>query len=137
MKTHRALPDHEFLARLQSATLDAGLFNHEAHLRLAWLHLKQNKKDEAIANTCNVIAHYVNVLGAFDKFNKTLTIAAVEAVHHFMGKTRADSFERFIEDCPALATNFRDLLQTHYSFDIFSSNSAKSNYIAPDLVPFD
>ncbi len=137
MKTHRFLTDDQFLHQLQTATLDAALFTHEAHLRLAWLELQHYEKDTAIAQTCALIKHYVQVLGASDKFNQTLTVAAVEAVSHFMEKTDANSFKDFIEASPALISNFRGLLQTHYSFDIFSSNTAKSNYIAPDLVPFD
>jgi len=137
MKTHRSLSDERFLAQLQSTTLDAALFNLEAHLRLAWLHLNRMEKDAAIKETCAQIQHYVKALGASDKFNTTLTIAAVEAVYHFIKKIKAHSFEAFISNCPELTTNFKDLLQTHYSFDIFTSNTAKTNYIAPDLVSFD
>ena len=137
MNTHRSLTDDQFLYQLQTATLDAALFTHEAHLRLAWVQLQHHEKDIAIAQTCALIKSYVQVLGASDKFNQTLTVAAVEAVSHFMHKRETKSFENFIAANPELSTNFKGLLQTHYSFDIFSSNSAKSNYIAPDLVPFD
>lgn len=137
MKTHRSLSNDQFLHQLRSATLDAACFDHEAHLRLAWLQLTHHEKDAAIAETCKIIQHYVAVLGALDKFNKTLTIAAVEAVSHFMNRAATNSFEDFILKSPELMTNFKGLLQTHYSFDIFSSRSAKNSYIAPDLLPFD
>ena len=39
MQDHRQLTDQEFSAQFEQTTLDAALFNHEAHLRLAWIHL--------------------------------------------------------------------------------------------------
>ena len=137
MKTHCSLTDDQFLHQLQMATLDVAFFNHEAHLRLAWIQLKRHDNKNAISKTCTLIQNYVQVLGAMDKFNKTLTVAAVEAVAHFMQKTEVRSFEVFIEANPQLTLNFKGLLQTHYSFDIFSSTSAKSDYLAPDLVLFE
>ena len=136
MKSHRYLSDSEFLQQLRSASLHASSFDHEAHLRLAWLLLKQYDKARAILETCGILQHYVTEQGVSNKFNKTLTVAAVEAVAHFMRKKEVHSFQDFILANPSLSSDFKGLLQTHYSFDIFLSNRAKSDYIAPDLAPF-
>ncbi|MEZ4951378.1 MAG: hypothetical protein R2784_18620, partial [Saprospiraceae bacterium] len=113
------------------------LFNHEAHLRLAYLHLKKYGRKEAINNVCNQLKSYVQKLGAEEKFNVTLTIAAIRAVEHFMDKSGSDNFDGFIAENPRLNSNFKELMAMHYGFDIYISTEAKEKFLEPDLLPFD
>lgn len=39
MENHFQLSDTEFEEQFKACTLDSGLFNPEAHLRLAWIHV--------------------------------------------------------------------------------------------------
>ncbi|GJM36429.1 MAG: hypothetical protein DHS20C18_54300 [Saprospiraceae bacterium] len=136
-KDHYQLTNAEFEQRFEAATLDPSLFSHEAHLRLAWIHVTQYGVEQAEENICTQILNFVKHLGAEDKFNKTLTIAAVKAVHHFIQKSKANNFSSFIQEFPRLKTNFKDLLDFHYGFDIFHSERAKKEYLEPDLLPFE
>lgn len=137
MKDHYQLSNEQFLNAFQTATLDPKLFNHEAHLRLAYLLIKKEGVDKAIDTCCEQIIKYANSLGAHDKFNKTVTVAAVKAVYHFMLKARANSFKDFIEEFPRLKYNFKDLLAQHYNIDVFNSQMAKSSFLEPTLLSFD
>ena len=38
---------------------------------------------------------------------------------------------------PRLKNNFRELISSHYGFDIYNSEKAKMKYLEPDLLPFD
>lgn len=136
MMSHFNLADDDFELQFQSCTLDPALFNHEAHLRLAWIHVKKYGVEQAAENICTQLVAYTSHLGAADKFNKTLTIAATRAVYHFMQKTSAASFEEFIGQFPRLKTNFKDLIAAHYARDIFRSDIAKKEYVEPDRLPF-
>lgn len=132
------LDDSTFETAFRACTLDPLLFDHEAHLRLAWIHLSRYGKDAAIDNICQQLYRFTDNLGASDKFNKTVTIAAVKAVYHFMQKSKSDNFPDFVQEFPRLKTNFRDLLACHYgAVDIFRSEQAKRAFIEPDLLPFD
>ncbi|MEM7086770.1 MAG: hypothetical protein AAF489_11340 [Bacteroidota bacterium] len=137
MKTHYDLSDAQFEQAFQEATLAPQLFSHEAHLRLAWIHIKNYGIDDAITNITAQIKNYTHVLKAEDKYNETVTVAAIRAVYHFMLKKEFEHFEDFIAAFPRLRTNFKDLLATHYGFDIFTEAQAKSSFIQPDLLPFD
>ena len=137
MKAHFIFSDTEFLRQFESTILDPVLFNHEAHLRLAWLNIKRFGIETALIATCDQLLAYVTKLGAKDKFNTTLTIAAIKAVYHFMLKSKTDNFKDFIEEFPRLRDNFKDLMAAHYGFDIYQSEEAKKMYLAPDLLPFD
>lgn len=137
MEAHYSLSDAQFIAQLESCSLDPTLFTHEAHLRLAWINIKSHGIEKAVELTQHQIVSYVQHLGANDKYNATLTVAATRAVYHFMLKVNTWSFEEFIAKAPQLKTEFKKLIESHYGFDIFNSQEAKAKYLEPDLCEFD
>ena len=136
MEKHRELSDAAFLQQFANCQLPPSLFSHEAHLRFAWLHLEQYELEEAIQRVADQIMNYVTALGAVDKFNMTLTVAAVRAVHHFRQRSETTRFLDFIGAFPQLKNNFKGLLASHYTTDIYQSPLAKTTYLEPDLLPF-
>ena len=137
VKSHIDLSDDAFVSEFKNCTLPPNLFNHEAHLRLAWIHLKKEGLEKATTSICNQLLRYVNHFGESDKFNKTLTIAAVKIVYHFIQKSKTDNFFDFILRYPELKKGFKKLINAHYSFDIFTSEKAKTEYLTPDLLLFE
>jgi len=137
MEKHLDLTDDEFEEQFESCELLPTLFSHEAHLRLAYIHIKKYGEERAIENVCNQLVAYVNHLGASGKYNTTLTVAAIKAVYHFMLKSTATDFKGFIAEFPQLKFEFKRLMQCHYSFDIFNSQEAKTKFLEPDLISFD
>lgn len=136
MNTHFDLSDVEFKKQIKDRTLNPSLFNHEAHLRLAWIYNSIYNQDKASEIIVCQIFDYVEHLGATSKFNKTLTIAAVKIVDHFMQKSTVQNFKDFLKEFPRLKDSFIELIRAHYSFDIFQDDNAKKNYIEPDILPF-
>ncbi len=137
MEKHFELTDNQFEIRFQNLTLNPALFSHEAHIRLAWIHINRYGLDQAIENICTQIKAFATFHGDADKYNHTVTIAAVRAVYHFMLKVDIDSFSDFITIQPRLKTSFKQLIESHYSSNIFASLQAKKAYLEPDLLPFD
>lgn len=137
MKSHFELNNTQFEQQFKSCELNPTLFSHEAHLRLAYIHIGKYGHDQAITNVCNQLAAYVTYLGTTDKYNTTLTVAAVKAVYHFMQKSKVNDFKGFIAEFPQLKYEFKRLMQCHYDFDIFNSKKAKKTFLEPNLLPFD
>ena len=137
MQDHYKLSDAEFTDQFKKATLDPKLFSHEAHLRLAWIYINNEGLDEAISKTTHQLKNFVTTLGALDKYNETVTVAAVKAVYHFWLKSDSKTFQDFILENPRLKTDFKTLLAAHYDIDIFNSEIAKSSFLEPTLLPFD
>jgi hypothetical protein len=150
MEQHRTLSDRAFLDKFVNRTLPPEWFSHEAHLRLAFLHIRNLGVDNAIDTVRTQLKAYVAHLGATDKYHETLTIAAVRAVYHFMLREKMDtlsvhnpdesSLEAFLtllRRHPRLHTSFRELMFAHYETDIFSSAFAKKEYLEPELLRFD
>ncbi len=137
MKTHFDLSDIQFEDQFKTGTFDVTHFSHEAHLRLAWIHVQKYGVYTAISNICNQLQAFVILHGAEAKFNMTLTIAAIKAVHHFIDRSDAISFGEFILEFPRLKYNFKELMAAHYQVDIYNSAKAKEEFVQPDLLPFD
>jgi hypothetical protein len=112
MEKHRTLNDTEFLQQFINCQISPQDFTHEAHLRLAWIHLRQNGLEKALENIQTQILNYVAFVGAKDKYNQALTIAATKLIHQLMLQSEADNFNDFIAAFPRLKTNFRDLLDS-------------------------
>jgi len=137
MKIHYDLMDDEFEQQFELCALNPELFSHEAHLRLAWIHITKYGIEKALDNIQSQLMKYVEHVGARDKYNKTVTIAAVKAVYNFVLKSGSDNFQDFIAESPRLKHNFKGLMDSHYAADIFTSEKAKKEYLSPDLLPFD
>ena len=122
---------------MENCSLNPKVFTHEAYLRLAWLNIKNHGIVKAVELTQTQLKTYVENLGATDKYNTTLTIAATRAVYHFMLKSEAETFEEFMKQSSRLKTEFKELMESHYSIDILNSEMAKKEYLEPDLYKFD
>ena len=137
MEKHYTLKDPDLLQSMESGTLDSGLFSHEAHLRWGWLLLEEYGLVEGIERATVQLQAYTRKLGAADKYNETVTVAAMKAIQHFRLKVCADNFQEFIEKAPRLKTEFKALMDAHYSTNIFTSAAARKEYINPDKLSFD
>ena len=137
MENHFKLSDTKFEEQFANCRFDPEDFSHEAHLRLVWIHVKKYGIDKAELNIQTQLKKYVEHLGAIDKYNKTLTIASIKIVHHFMSRSPLDRFEDFIMKYPRLKYDFKELIGAHYEIDIYNSEIAKKMFIEPDVLPFD
>ncbi len=136
MEAHFQLSDQEFERQFAFCQLDPSLFSHEAHLRLAWIHIQQHGQEQAEINIQKQLQDFVASVGATDKYHATLTVAAVRIVGHFIKTSSAETFSQFMEEYPRLKTAFKGLVEQHYSFDIFQSAEARATFLAPDLLAF-
>ena len=137
MEKHLEYSDFEFEQKFIECELDPSDFPHVAHLRLAWININKYGIEQAEKNIQKQLLNYVEFVGAKDKYNMTLTLAATKAVYHFMLKSESDNFQDFITEFPRLKTNFKELMDCHYGFDIYNSKLAKTEFLEPDLLPFD
>ena len=136
MKTHYQLNDQQFEEQFENCTFDPTLFTHEAHLRLAWIHLTNYGMEKATQNICQQIQKFDRIFGDGTKFHYTITVAAIKVLAHFKNKSSTNTFEALMEAFPRLKTNFQDLLDQHYSAGFFKNKATKYSYLEPDLLAF-
>ena len=134
-QSHFDFSDDEYAHRFEAMTFPPRLFSHEAHLRLAFIHIRKYGVVQAARNMQNQIKGLAIKYGA-TKYHDTITVAAVHAVHHFHQEDPELDFSELISKHSVLMTDFRGLLNSHYSYDIFTSEKAKETYQEPDVQPF-
>ena len=135
IKSHGQLTDDELEEQFESFRLKPGMFSHEAHLRLVYIHLKKYGIAKAEINMCQQIRGYAQSLNVFDKFNKTVTIASTRIMNRYMEESQSNSFDEFLEEFPSLLSDFKGILKRHYSFNVFGDKEAKKEFQEPDLLP--
>lgn len=136
MQNHFQLSDGQLECSFQDCSLLPPLFSHEAHLRLAWIHIRRYGIQQACDNLCQQIKRFDETHGDGTKFNTTVTVAAAKVVYHFMQKKSGTNFQDFLSSHPRLSSQFKVLIHTHYGFDIFNHPEAINQYLEPDLLPF-
>ncbi len=137
MENHYDLSNSDFEKEIISCIFNPSYFSHEAHLRLVWININKYGIKQAEINIQNQLQKFVESIGAKDKYNTTVTLAAIKAVNHFMLKSDSKNFKDFMAEFPRLKYNFKELLACHYGVDIYNSENAKKEYLQPDLLPFD
>lgn len=133
---HFILSDEEFVRQFQSLTLNPAWFTHVAHLRLAWIYIRNNSTEEAASKLCDQIAAFDQKFGSGNRFNHTVTTAFTKMIAFHQQLHPADNFQTFIIENPALIDSYRSLFEAHYSYDVFKTEEARFNYLEPDLKPF-
>ena len=136
MERHWKLSDEEFEEKFATCNFRPLWFTHEAHLRLAWIYITKYGSELAFEKYSTQLQEFAKKYNADGKYNATVTFASIQIMNHFINQSDAYDFQDFINEFPQLKTNFKQVIQTHYSGDVFTSKEAKQNILQPDLVPF-
>ncbi len=136
MPTHFQLNDSDFIRRFADCSFPPEWFNHEAHLRLAYLHLQQYGLETAIENISLQIKRYDAFWTDGKKFHQTMTEAGVKVVNHFMTRSRSTDFVSLLEEFPKLRNQFKSLLESHYSKAKLQGEQGRTTFLEPDLLSF-
>ncbi|GFS23900.1 actinorhodin polyketide dimerase [Elysia marginata] len=135
-KTMRHLLSKEdsiFKTQFETCEFPVSDFEHQSHLRLAYIYLIDNTIETAIPMMRESLNRFIQHNGvSASKYHETLTQAWLLAVHHFMQKTeRAESSLSFIDQNPEMLDT--DIMLTHYTPDVLFSEEARQTFIQPDI----
>ena len=135
MESHELSPDdRNFRAAFESFTVAPSQFNHEAHVRLAYIYLVESDVESAVQRMREALLSFIEHNGIpRSKFHETITRAWVLAVRHFMNKTSSTSFHDFIAKSHVLLDS--KIMLTHYSASVLFSSDARASFVEPDLDP--
>lgn len=122
MKPEINLTDKELLDQIENCTLTPDDFNHETMLRLSWILINKYGLNVAIEKNQELKKNYFENALNSDKFNLTLTKAYTEILHHFMERTSTNNFDKLLKEFPRLKYNFKNLVKTHYGYNILKEH---------------
>jgi hypothetical protein len=130
--------DHgDYLKRFELGELGPEHFDHRGHLLMAWIHLCHYGQNEATARVCRGVKELAAKFGAPEKYNHTLTIAFMLIIKQRMFGEAVGDFHHFLVANPDLVQDARAVVLQHYSRERLDSPKARSEWLVPDLKPFD
>ncbi|MEM1433850.1 MAG: hypothetical protein AAGG11_07350 [Pseudomonadota bacterium] len=127
--------DRTFVADIEACEFPIADFDHQAHLRLAYIYLTSGNP---IAATRQMEASLRTLL-SFNgvdagKFHVTLTRAWIFAVYHFMQRVPdCASSADFVASAPQLLNT--QIMETHFSPELLFSETARNTTVYPDRDP--
>jgi hypothetical protein len=135
------MDDSEFLRQFEARTLPFEQWTHRAHVKAAYLYLRDHPFDEALARmragvkAYNAANHVPD--GPTSGYNETTTVAFFTLVAATMRAYRqafptADA-DAFCDTHPQLMT--RHALRLFYSPERRMHPDAKARFVEPDLAP--
>ena len=125
--------DREFIAAFEDCTLPPDQFPHRAHVRLAWLYLREGSLLDALMRFVEGLKRYAGSLGASAKYHETVTWAYMFLIHERMERAPTESFDEF---ATANADLFNGILEKYYSKEMLSSDLAKRVFVLPSYESF-
>jgi hypothetical protein len=120
--------DREFVEAFEACTLPPDLFPHRAHVRLAWLYLREGTLLETLTRYSEGIKRYAASLGAGSKYHETITWAYLFLIHERMQQHTHATFEDF---AAANEDLFGPVLERYYSRETLDSELARTTFVLP------
>jgi hypothetical protein len=128
------MTDAEFLHALESCVLPASEFTHSAHVRAAYLYLRQGDFTDALVRMRTTILNYARHLGKPNLYHETITVAYVALIRqHMEERGSADSWPEFARCNPELLRP--DLLKHFYTPELLASDTARKVFVLPRSIP--
>ena len=130
-------PDDEaFRVAFESCSLERDDWDHRAHVRLAWLYLREVGLDEAITRMKDGIYRYDEGTDQLCNYHETMTrFWMVRVAQDLASAPEGEDFEAFLARCPHLG-NKRLILQ-YYSQPRVITDEARDTFVEPDLKPLE
>lgn len=124
------LADDAFIHAIESHQLPPAAFDHQAHLRYAWLLTRQAPLLAAATRVSRGIQRFASYHGAAQKYHHSLTLACVALVAQ---RAATASFAQFLQHNPDLNTALTQVLAQYYHAQTLASDEARYSWRAPDL----
>lgn len=123
------------LQAFEDASIDPDLFDHEAHVYVAWLYLQECELDEALARFCAALKRLTIKLGIESKYHETITWFFMILIAERFTKPDSGDWQSFKRQNADLFATDPSIIKQHYSADRLGSALARTQFFLPDRLP--
>jgi hypothetical protein len=125
--------DDEFLRALETCQLPESAFGHAAHVRAAYLYLREEGFSGALARTRRAIRAYARHLGKPERYHETITVAYLALIQqHMCQRGDAGGWPAFGRENPELLRP--GLLLEYYPKAQLESDLARRVFVLPHSI---
>lgn len=127
------MTDEELYEHFEDSTLDAKIFDHSNHVKMAWIYLKKFDLPEAMANFSTALKRYAKAKGATNLYHETITFAFLVLINERMRSTEnLQTWEAFALQNPDIFDWKNNILKNYYHEETLRSKFAKKTFVFPD-----
>jgi hypothetical protein len=119
---------------LEDGTLDAGSFDHEGHIYMAWLYLDQLNPADAIGRFTGALRRLTALLGVPEKYHATISWMFVLLIEERRSNSEHKDWLSFRRDNDDLFADGIDVMQRYYSKELLWSDQARQAFVLPDRL---
>ncbi len=131
-----ALSDDQFQQAFEQVEMDVKAFNHEQHVRLAWLYLKQFDLQEAFRRYKTALIKFATAWGYPGLYHETITWYYLNLINQAMQKPDCpNEWPIFRDQNPTLLAKSPPVIFNYYSKDLIASKKARATIVEPDIRP--
>ena len=124
------MTDPEFIQALESCTLPESQFGHAAHVRAAYLYLRECDFVETLDRMRRAIRNYAAHHGKPHRYHETITVAYIALIQqHICERGPGEGWESFARDNSELLD--ANLLIQFYSREQIESAMARKIFLLP------
>ena len=126
------MTDDELLRRFEEVRLPAGSFDHEAHVRTAFLCLKKYGFIDGLGRYRTGLKQFAIRAGVPDKYHETVTCALLVLIQERIMQAADDQdWPTFVAENPDLLIWKGGPLVDDYDEEILSSDAARRTFLLP------
>ena len=131
-----AVANPEFtIDNFEAGAIDPERFDHEAHVYVGWLYVREYELTDAIARFDAGLKRLVIKLGAAGKYHATLTWFFLLLIADRVEEN--EPWQVFRHRNTDLITNSKELLSRYYSDRNLFSDRARGRFVLPDNLASD
>jgi N-formylglutamate deformylase len=119
---------------LETGRIDAGTFDHEGHIYLAWLYLDQYPLTDAIARFKSALKRLTIRLGVPGKYHETVSWMFMLLIAERRDNATAKDWFSFRHGNDDLFAGGIDFVQRYYSKELLWSDRARQSFVLPDRL---
>lgn len=127
------MTEQEFYEQFENATLDARIFNHSNHVKMAWIYLQKFDLPEAMAKFSEALKKFATANGAPKLYHETITFAFLILINERMKAVeKLQNWDEFVKNHPDLLNWKDNILKKYYQEKTIKSAFAKKVFVFPD-----
>lgn len=126
------MTDEDLKAAFEDGSLPPDVFDHAAHVQLAWVYVHELALPQAIERFIDGLRAFTRQHGDEAKYHETISWFFLLLIADRQGKTRAKTYVEFIEANPDLIASSKAVLSRYYRSETLAADGARAHFTLPD-----
>lgn len=127
------LEERYSIERFENGQVDPEAFDHEAHVYMGWLYVREFGLSGAITRFDSALRRLTALLGVPEKYHATITWLFLMLIEE--RSSRDESWRSFRSRNTDLIDDSKQTLDHYYSKTRLFSNRAREHFVLPDRLP--